>query len=403
MLVFHSLNLLVWSIKLNNDYYLKLGVSSTKEDVKAAIKSQSKGLFPGSFCKVIESPDGNPEKCCIIHADGAGTKSNLAYLYYKETGKTDWFTGIATDSITMNIDDMVCAGALDQFVVSNTIGRNAARINGEIIKKIIAGYSDFASKMSKYGITITLGGGETADVGDVVSTMIVDSTVLVLMNRNQVIDNDNIQPGQVIVGFASNGQSNYEDQENSGIGSNGLTAARHMLLHASYGTQFPETVSSTSKIEDIYQGKFKLSDPLPGSSQTVGEAILSPTRTYLPIVRHILAANLPIHGAIHCTGGGQAKNISFGQGVHYIKDNLFPMPPIFEALKKSGKMSTQELYKVFNMGHRLELYTDPTSAQKMIEISQSFGVNAQIVGRVEKSSTLENQVTISTSEGPVTY
>lgn len=386
--------------------YLSRGVSPTKDDVKLAVSSQSKGLFPGSFCKVIEDPAGDESWCSAVHADGAGTKSSAAYLMYRLTGKTSWFAGIAQDSLVMNTDDLVCIGATDNFLVSNTIGRNAHRVNAECLAAIIKGYDNFISKMADQGVKITMTGGETADVGDLVRTVICDSTVVVRLPREDVINAADIKPGQVIVGLASFGQTNYEDKENSGIGSNGLTAARHLLLHKDYRDQFPETYADTMPADKAYCGLYHAEDRLPGSTLTAGEAVLSPTRTYLPVIRRIITDHRNrISGIIHCTGGGQVKCRDFGHGIRYVKDNLFSRPPIFQAIFESGDVKQHEMYQIFNMGHRLEIYCDPDAADSIINTALSFNLDARIIGHTEKLSdqNAANQVIIKDQGEEFTY
>ncbi len=373
--------------------YLSRGVSPTKDDVKKAVAKQSPGEFPGSFCKIIPDLAGDPAYCTAVHADGAGTKSSVAYLMYRETGDPSWFAGIAQDSLVMNTDDLLCIGAVDGFKISNTIGRNAHRVDAACLAAIINGYDDIIARMQALGIDVEMTGGETADVGDLVRTVICDSTVVVRLPRRNVINAANIKPGQVIVGLASFGQTTYETRENSGIGSNGLTGARHLLLHHDYLTKYPETCADTLPAAKAYCGPFHVGDQLPVSSLTVGEAILSPTRTYLPVVREILAAvGDRISGLIHCTGGGQVKCRDFGQGIRYIKDNLFPTPPIFQAIAENGDVGEAEMYQIFNMGHRLEIYCDPDAAAEIIAIAARFALEARIVGRTEAAA--KNEVII---------
>ncbi|NLW10488.1 MAG: phosphoribosylformylglycinamidine cyclo-ligase [Clostridiaceae bacterium] len=377
--------------------YLSRGVSPTKDDVKLAVANQSKGLFPGSFCKVIEDPAGDDNWCSAVHADGAGTKSSAAYLMYRLTGDTSWFAGIAQDSLVMNTDDLACIGATDNFLVSNTIGRNAHRVNAECLAAIINGYDSFIDKMAAHDVKITMTGGETADVGDLVRTVICDSTVVVRLPRANVINAADIKPDQVIIGLASFGQTNYEDRENSGIGSNGLTAARHLLLHSDYRDQFPETYADTMPADKAYCGLYHAEDKLPGSTLTAGEAVLSPTRTYLPVIRRILAEHgNSISGIIHCTGGGQVKCRDFGHGLRYVKDNLFERPPVFRAIFESGDVKQHEMYQIFNMGHRMELYCDQDSAAAIIETAATFKLDARIIGYTEKLTDQDaaNQVII---------
>ncbi len=378
-----------------SDAYLSRGVSAEKTDVHNAVKKLDKGVFKGAFCTMMPDPTGDSEYCAAMHADGAGTKSSLAYIKFNETGDYTAFTDIAQDSMVMNLDDLLCVGATGGFIMSNTIGRNAHRVDGNAIKAVIGGYTNFVEKMRKYGVDITMCGGETADVGDLVSTLIVDSTFFVRMKRSDVIDCDNIKAGDVIVGFASFGQAVYEDKYNAGMGSNGLTAARHLLLSHEYAAKYPETYSNTIPEQQVYCGKYKFTDKLPGTDVCVGDAILSPTRTYAPIVKDILEADREaVHGMVHCTGGGQVKCKNFGQGLHYIKDNLFDTPPLFKAIAENSDVGKAEMYRIFNMGHRLEVYTTPDKADAMIKIAEKYGVEAKIVGRVEKSDSDMNKVTI---------
>lgn len=381
-----------------SDAYLSLGASSEKTDVKRAIEKIDRGLFAGAFCKIIDDPAGDPNWCAALHADGAGTKSALAYIKHRETGDFSAYYDLAQDSVVMNLDDLICVGATGGFVMSNTIGRNAHRVDGNAIKAIIEGYVGFIKKMGELEIDITMSGGETADVGDLVSTLIVDSTVFVRMRRSDVIDCGNIRPGDVIVGFSSSGQASYEDKPNSGIGSNGLTAARHLLLSKYYAEKYPETYSNTIDPSKVYGGKYRIMDKLPAGAgvpeMTVGDALLSPTRTYAPIVRDILAEGRSrIHGIIHCTGGGQLKCRAFGRGLHYVKDNLFDTPPLFLAIAESGAISPREMFSVFNMGHRLEIYCEEKDAPSLIAAAARYGVAAKIVGYVERTEG-ENRVTI---------
>lgn len=375
--------------------YLSRGVSPTKDDVKKAVSNQSKGVFPGSFCKIIPDLAGDPAWCTAVHADGAGTKSSAAYLMYRETGDPAWFSGIAQDSLVMNTDDLLCIGAVDGFKISNTIGRNAHRVDAACLAAIIGGYDRVIASLQQLGIDLEMTGGETADVGDLVRTVICDSTVVVRLPRSQVIQASRIRPGQVIIGLASFGQTTYETTENSGIGSNGLTAARHLLLHNSYLDKYPESCADTLPAGKAYCGAWHLQDALPGSALTVGEAILSPTRTYLPVIREILpAAGDAISGLIHCTGGGQAKCRDFGQGIRYVKDNLFPTPPIFQAIRSSGDIAPAEMYQVFNMGHRLEIYCDEAVADKILAICSRFSLPARLVGYTEALPGTGNEVVI---------
>ena len=376
--------------------YLSRGVSPTKDDVKKAVANQDKGAFPGAFCKLIDDLAGDPDYCTAIHADGAGTKSSVAYIAYRETGDLKWFRGIAQDSLVMNTDDLACVGALEKLSLSNTIGRNAHRVDGKCIAAVIEGYNDIVSKLQNMGFDISMCGGETADVGDLVRTLIVDSTLVTRVAKKNVVNAANIKPGHVIVGIASFGQATYEDSYNSVISSNGLTAARHMLLCKDYLKEYPESVSETIPEDKVYCGKFRLTDKLPNSEQTVAEAILSPTRTFLPVIRDVLDAyRSSISGIIHCTGGGQAKCRDFGKNIRIIKDNLFDLPPIFQAIYESGEIPMKEMYQVFNCGHRIEFYCDEAVAQGIIDIAGKYNIDARVVGHVEAlPEGSENQVVI---------
>ncbi len=378
-----------------SEEYLRRGVSPTKEDVHRAIASHSQGLFPGAFCKIVEEPGGASDSVTVMHADGAGTKSSVAYLHYAETGDAEVFKGIAQDSLAMNLDDLLCVGATTGFLVSNTIGRNAHRIRGDVVKALIDGYEEFAARLRALSIEVVLTGGETADVGDLVRTIIVDSTVVCRLPKSRVIDFSKVSAGDVIVGLASYGKATYEADENSGIGSNGLTLARHTLLKHEYAERFPESFSETIPRDAVYAGRYSLGDTLPGSSRSVGWGLLSPTRTYLPIVRALLTSPIAerITGILHCSGGGLAKCRNFGQGLHYIKDALLPVPAIFNCIAEHG-ISAQQMFQVFNMGQRLEIYSRPEHAATVIETARSFGVDAKIVGRVEALPGTTNKVTI---------
>lgn len=376
--------------------YLSRGVSPTKDDVKNAVLTQSKGLFPGSFCKIIPDIAGNDLYCMAVHADGAGTKTSVAYIMNMETRDSSWYKGIAQDSLVMNTDDLLCIGADSDFYLSNTIGRNAHRVNGKAIAAIIDGYNETIAMLQEQGINVTLTGGETADVGDLVKTVIADSTAIVRLKREDVIDCSNIRPGDVIVGLASFGQSTYENKENSGIGSNGLTAARHMLLYKSYCSKYPESFSETIPEDKVYCGKYLLSDRLPGSRLTVGEALLSPTRTFLPVMRQMFSTvkQKNIHGIIHCTGGGQVKCRDFGESLCYVKDSLFEWPAIFRTIHQSGEVPQNEMYQIFNMGHRMEIYCDANQAEELIRIAGSFHIDAKVIGHVEENDKKANKVII---------
>ncbi len=386
-----------------NERYMQRGVSASKEDVHAAIKNVDKGLYPKAFCKII--PDilgGDPEYCNIMHADGAGTKSSLAYLYWRETGDLSVWKGIAQDALIMNIDDLLCVGAVDGILVSSTIGRNKHLIPGEVIAAIINGTEELLAELREQGIGVYATGGETADVGDLVRTIIVDSTVTCRMRRSDVIDNACIRPGDVIVGLASYGQASYEREYNGGMGSNGLTSARHDVLTHTLAARYPESYDAATPDELVYSGTRELTEPIAGTPLDAGRLILSPTRTYAPIIRQVLDELRPrIHGMVHCSGGAQTKVLHFVDKVHVIKDNLFPTPPLFELIQQESGTPWQEMYKVFNMGHRMELYVAPEDAARIIEISQSFGVEAQIVGRVEAAE--HKQLTIHSPYGTLSY
>ena len=365
---------------------MKRGVSSQKEDVHAAIKNIDKGLFPQAFCKVV--PDylgGSDAHCNLMHADGAGTKSSLAYLYWKETGDLNVWKGIAQDAIVMNLNDLLCTGVYQNITLSSTIGRNKNLIPGEVIAAIIAGTEEFIEMLHSYGVAAHSTGGETADVGDLVRTIIVDSTVTARAKRSEIISNHNIKPGDVIVGFASYGQATYETQYNGGMGSNGLTMARHDVL-SSYYKQVSESFDPLVPDELVYTGGLKLTDQLPNHPLNVGQMILSPTRTFSPMIKTVLENHLQqIHGMVHCTGGGQTKILHFINEHRIVKDNLFATPPLFEMIKNQSGTSWQEMYKVFNMGNLLEFYTDENTAESLIAIAKSFNIEAQIIGRVEPS------------------
>ena len=387
-----------------SDAYMSRGVSATKEDIHHAIEKLDRGEFSGAFCKLIPDPNGDPDYCAAMHADGAGTKAALAYIKYQETGDFSAYYDIAQDSMVMNLDDLLCVGALDHFILSNTIDRNAHRVDGKAIKAVIEGYAGFVNKMRGFGVNIVMSGGETADVGDLASTLIVNSTLFVRMKRSDVISCDNIRAGDVIVGFASYGKAAYEDRYNAGMGSNGLTAARHLLLSKYYAEKYPETYSNTIDSSKVYCGKYRMEDLLPGSSVTVGDAMLSPTRTYAPVVSDILKERRSaIHGIIHCTGGGQAKCKNFGHGLHYVKDNMFENPPLFRAIAENGDIGMREMYQVFNMGHRLEMFCCEEDAAFLIDTAKKYAVDARIIGHVEKSAQERNTVTIMAGGNTFTY
>ncbi len=363
------------------------GVSATKEDVHNAIKNIDKGLYPQAFCKII--PDilgGDPEYCNIMHADGAGTKSALAYMYWKETGNINVWKGIAQDAIVMNTDDLLCVGAVNNILVSSTIGRNKMIVPGEVIAAIIKGTDELLANMRKMGIGIYPTGGETADVGDLVRTIIVDSTVTCRMKRSDVIDNANICPGDVIIGLSSTGKATYEEEYNGGMGSNGLTSARHDMFNKYLAKHYPESYNHSVPKELVYSGKYKLLDPVENSPLNAGMLVLSPTRTYAPVVKQILDKyRSEIHGMVHCTGGAQTKVLHFvNDNCKIIKDNMFPIPPLFKAIKESSGTEWKEMYQVFNMGHRMEIYVTPEIAENIISISKSFNIDAQIVGHIEE-------------------
>ena len=365
--------------------YARRGASSGKEDVHKAIKNIDKGLFARSFCKVV--PDwftGSDDHCAIMHADGAGTKSSLAYMYWRETGDMSVWAGIAQDAIVMNTDDLLCVGAVDNILLSSTIGRNKRRIPGEVVSALIAGTEEFLQKMRDYGVNIVSTGGETADVGDLVRTVIVDSTVTARMRRDRVITLDGIVPGTVIVGLASSGQAGYEDTYNSGMGSNGLTSARHDVFNNSLAAKYPESYDDELPSDLVYSGSYSLTDRIEGYPLDAGKMVLSPTRTYAPVITRILSECRPaIRGMVHCTGGGQTKILHFIDDVHVVKDNMFEVPQLFRIIQQESGTPWEEMYKVFNMGHRMEIYADPAAAGQMVEISRSLGVDAQVIGRVE--------------------
>lgn len=387
----------------NSLKYNQRGVSASKEDVHQAIKNIDKGLFPRAFCKII--PDilaGDNDYCTIMHADGAGTKSSLAYMYWKETGDLSVWKGIAQDAIVMNLDDLLCVGATENILLSSTIGRNKNRIPGEIIAEIINGTEEFLTKMRELGIAIYSTGGETADVGDLVQTIIVDSTVTARMKRSDVIDNANIQTGDVIVGLSSYGQASYETTYNGGMGSNGLTSARHDVFAHDLAKKYPESYDSLIPENLVYSGKLKLTDSTAVDSVDAGKLVLSPTRTYAPIIKNILENfRSQIHGIIHCSGGAQTKVLHFIDNQHIVKDNLFEIPPLFKLIQQQSNTDWKEMYKVFNMGHRMELYVPESIASQIIQISKSFHVDAQIIGRVENFKT--KKLSISSSVGKFEY
>ncbi len=388
---------------MSNERYMQRGVSASKEDVHNAIKNVDKGLYPQAFCKII--PDllgGDPDYCNLMHADGAGTKSSLAYIYWRETGDLSVWKGIAQDALVMNLDDLLCVGATDNILLSSTIGRNKSLIPGEVIAEIINGTEELLESLRQLGVGIYSTGGETADVGDLVRTIIVDSTVTCRMRRSDVIDNARIAGGDVIVGLASYGQASYEHQYNGGMGSNGLTSARHDVLGKYLAERFPESFDAAIPQDLVYSGSRSLLEPVEGTPLNMGQLILSPTRTYAPVVAAVLRELRPqIHGMVHCTGGAQTKVLHFVRGKHVVKDNLLPIPPLFRIIAEESGASGEELYKVFNMGHRLEFYVPQEVASDVIAISQSFGIEAQVIGHVEDAAT--NSLTIQSPYGTLRY
>lgn len=379
------------------------GVSASKEDVHSAIKNVDKGLYPKAFCKII--PDilgGDPEYCNIMHADGAGTKSSLAYIYWRETGDLSVWKGIAQDSLIMNIDDLICVGATDNILVSSTIGRNKLLIPGEVISAIINSTEELLAELRSQGVNAYSTGGETADVGDLVRTIIVDSTVTCRMRRSDVINNANIKGGDVIVGLASYGQATYEKEYNGGMGSNGLTSARHDVFGKYLAEKYPESYDAAVPQALVYSGHLSLTDAVEGSPLNAGKLVLSPTRTYAPVIKAILDKMRPeIHGMVHCSGGAQTKILHFVENKHIIKDNLFPIPPLFRTIREQSCTPWEEMYKVFNMGHRMEIYLAPENAQAVIDIARGFGIDAKIVGRVEDSD--HTHLTIISENGTFEY
>ncbi len=388
---------------MSSERYLQRGVSASKDDVHKAISTLDKGLFPQAFCKI--SPDmlgGDEAYCNIMHADGAGTKSSLAYLYWKETGDLSVWRGIAQDAVVMNTDDLICVGATDHMLLSSTIGRNKNLIPGEVISEVIQGTEEVLQMLRDNGIGIYSTGGETADVGDLVRTIIVDSTVVARLKRSDVVSNEHIQAGDVIIGLASDGQASYEKMYNGGMGSNGLTSARHDVLGHYLAGQYPESFDPQVPRDLVYSGSRRLEEAVEGTPLNVGQLILSPTRTYAPVVKAILEELRPhLHGMVHCSGGAQTKVMHFVDKVHIIKDQLFPVPPLFEMIQKESGTSYQEMYQVFNMGHRLEIYVNPIYADQIIRISQSFGIPAQIIGRVESSE--KKKLSIRSEFGEFVY
>ncbi len=388
---------------MNSGRYEQRGVSASKEDVHSAIKNIDKGIFPGAFCKII--PDylgGDAEWCNIMHADGAGTKSALAYAYWRETGNMDVWKGIAQDSLIMNIDDLICVGATDNILLSSTIGRNKRLIPGEVISAIIGATEELVEELRSMGVSIHPTGGETADVGDLVRTIIVDSTVACRMRRADVIDNARISAGDLIVGMASYGKAAYEKEYNGGMGSNGLTSARHDVFGSAEADKYPETFDPGLPRELVYCGTKGLTDPVEGAPLDAGRLVLSPTRTYAPVVKAVLSELRPsIHGMVHCSGGAQTKILNFVEGKHVIKDNLFDVPPLFDLIRRESGTDPREMYKVFNMGHRLEMYCVPSAARQIIEIAAGFGIEAKVIGHVEEATA--KKLTLATPYGTFTY
>jgi len=383
--------------------YSKRGVSSQKEDVHAAIKNFDKGLYPKAFCKIV--PDilgGDPDYCNIMHADGAGTKSSLAYLYWRETGDMSVWKGIAQDAVVMNLDDLLCAGAYDNILLSSTIGRNKNLIPGEVISALINGTEEILADLRNLGIGIWSTGGETADVGDLVRTIVVDSTVIARLKRSEVISNHNIRPGDIIIGFASYGQTTYEKEYNSGMGSNGLTSARHDVFAPYLAEKYPESYDPSLQDDLVYSGNLRLTDRVEGLPLDAGRLVLSPTRTYAPVVRNILHdMREEIHGMVHCSGGGQTKILHFIDNVHVIKDNLSPLPPLYKIIHEQSKTEWKEMYQVFNMGHRFEIYTDIKNAEALIGIAGEFNLEARIIGHCESSD--KKKLTILSPFGKFDY
>jgi phosphoribosylformylglycinamidine cyclo-ligase len=388
---------------MSDTRYNLRGVSAGKEEVHNAIKNVDKGLFPQAFCKIV--PDmltGDEDYCVVMHADGAGTKSSLAYAYWKETGDISVWKGIAQDALIMNIDDLLCVGATDNILLSSTIGRNKNLVSGDVISEIINGTEELLEELRTQGIGIHSTGGETADVGDLVRTIIVDSTVVARMKRSDVISNHRIQPGDVIVGLASSGQATYEKEYNGGMGSNGLTSARHDVFNKTVAEKYPETFDAAVPSDLVYSGTYNLTDWPGDYPLSVGKLVLSPTRTYAPIIKKILEKHRSeIHGMVHCSGGAQTKVLHFVDKVHIIKDNLFDTPLLFKIIQEESQTDWKEMYKVFNMGHRMELYVNPELAAEIIEISKSFGVNAQVIGRVEHAE--HKKLTIKSTHGTFEY
>jgi phosphoribosylformylglycinamidine cyclo-ligase len=383
--------------------YDRRGVSASKEDVHKAISDIDSGLYPGAFCKVL--PDilaGDPDYCNIMHADGAGTKSSLAYIYWKETGNLDVWRGIAQDAVIMNIDDLLCVGVTDNILLSSTIGRNRRRVPGEVIGAIISGTEEVLEKLRRLGVTVYLTGGETADVGDLVQTVIVDSTVTARLKRSGIITNDNISPGDVIVGLSSSGQTSYEEEYNSGMGSNGLTSARHDVFASYLADKYPESYDPGIDRELVYSGKYRLTDAIEGLGLDAGRLVLSPTRTYAPVISRVLEEmHGEIHGMIHCSGGAQTKVMNFVNDIHIVKDDMFDIPPLFRIIQEESATGWKEMYRVFNMGHRFEIYVKPGQAERLIDIASSFSLEAKVIGHCEPYRG--KKLTIRNEEGEFSY
>lgn len=388
---------------MSDQRYNSRGVSASKEDVHNAIKNVDKGLFPQAFCKIV--PDhltGDEDYCIVMHADGAGTKSSLAYMYWKETGDAAVWKGIAQDALIMNIDDLLCVGATENILLSSTIGRNKNKIDGTVLSEIINGTEELLADLRKHGVNINSTGGETADVGDLVRTIIVDSTVIARMKRSDVITNKNIQDGDVIVGLASYGQANYETEYNGGMGSNGLTSARHDVFNKYLAEKYPESFDPEVPEDLVYSGSKKLTDPVANTPLDAGKLVLSPTRTYAPVIKALLDQHrADIHGMVHCSGGAQTKVLHFVKNLHIIKDNMFETPPLFKLIQEESGTDWKEMYKVFNMGHRMEIYVKPELAQEIISISESYGIEAKVVGRCEANDG--NKLTIRSEYGEFIY
>ena len=390
-----------------NNRYSKRGVSSSKKEVHDVVDKMDKGLYPGSFCKVTEDLlTGDPTRCNIIHSDGAGTKSIIAYLAYRENGDPNVFRGIAQDSIVMNLDDLACVGIWDKIVISSTVNRNARNFPGEALAALIDGTECFLQELRDLGINVQNGGGETADVGDLTGTVAVDSCAVAIADRNEILDNKNIVGGLSIIGFASSGQAIYENFNNSGIGSNGLTSARHELLSSHYLENYPESYDPSTETKYLYCGPYRIDDPLKGSELSVGEALLSPTRTYLPLLKKISSElGNELKGAVHCSGGGQTKCLKFGTKVKYVKDSMFEPPPIFSEIQKVSQTSTKEMYQVYNMGHRLEIFCDSRYEKSVLEIAKEFRIDAKVIGYTEtrNDNLPTNQLDINYGEGLISY